>query len=161
MITFITRKNINGQYSIQNIFKLISSNLKDSSIIEVPFKSDLFGLIGNLLFILFLRLTLNSKTIYHITGDVHYLAILLPYSRTILTIHDLYGVRHFKGLKRIYFNLLWIYLPIKSVKYITTPSILIERQIKILLHLNQSTIIQVIANPILYEENLSSWNYKK
>lgn len=159
MILFITRKNINGQFSIQKIFKLISNNLKNSKIIEVPFKSNFFGVIGNLIFIFLTRLKYNSRTIFHITGDVHYLCILLPYSRTILTIHDLYGARHFKGLKRIYFNLLWIYLPIKSVKYITTPSILIKRQISILINLNKSTIIQVIENPILYEENSSSRNY--
>jgi hypothetical protein len=161
MILFITRKTINGQFSIQKIFRLISSNFNDSRIIEMPFKSTFLGVFANSIFIIFLRFRHNSKTIFHVTGDVHYLCIFLPYSRSILTIHDLYGARNFNGIKRLYFNLLWIYLPIRSVKYITTPSILIKRQINILIKLNKSTIIEVIENPILYEENSSCGNYKK
>jgi hypothetical protein len=46
--------------------------------------------------------------IYHITGDLHYLAFGLPRKKTILTIHDCVFLYQAAGLKR--FLLKWLFL---------------------------------------------------
>lgn len=61
--------------------------------------------------------------VYHITGDVHYIAPLLPPGKVVLTIHDL---GHFKndlrGLKKLVYKFLWYSLPVKFSRLITVVS---------------------------------------
>jgi glycosyltransferase involved in cell wall biosynthesis len=60
--------------------------------------------------------------IYHITGDLHYLAFGLPRKQTILTIHDCVFLYQAAGLKR--FLLKWLFLsgPVRRCALITTIS---------------------------------------
>lgn len=55
-----------------------------------------------------------NADIYHVTGDITYLALLLPRHKTVITIHDignfLFGLR---GLKRWLYKWIWLVLPIK------------------------------------------------
>lgn len=74
-----------------------------------------------------LRFTYRQQAdLYHITGEVHYLALALPPARTILTIHDCVSLerQHTAGntirFKVIYF--LFYYLPIHRAGYVTTIS---------------------------------------
>lgn len=63
----------------------------------------------------------TNKGINHITGDIHYCALLMPKSRTFLTIHDLVTL-HNKNISRIYkcfISLMWYMLPLKRLKCVT------------------------------------------
>ncbi len=60
--------------------------------------------------------------IYHITGDVHYAALVLPGKKTVLTIHDSVFLTTQKGVKKIILKLFWLTLPVKRVAWITTIS---------------------------------------
>lgn len=58
----------------------------------------------------------------HVTGDVHFLALLLNKRRTVLTIHDLVSLHRLGGLRRAVFGLLWYRLPIQRAGVITVVS---------------------------------------
>ena len=65
-----------------------------------------------------------SADVFHITGDVHYVALALPASRTILTIHDcrLLETNRDRPIRYALFWLLWYYLPIKRAAIVTVVS---------------------------------------
>jgi len=152
MIVYISRKKLSGQFSIFKIFSLLCENIKPSIYLEVPFKSSFFGIIGNLAYATILRFKYKS-VLFHITGDIHYISLVMPRERTILTIHDLYGIRNHKGLKSLYFNLLWVYIPLMTVKHIFVPTSLIKRQLLFVIKKNRISKeikIHVVCNPVLY-----------
>jgi glycosyltransferase involved in cell wall biosynthesis len=60
--------------------------------------------------------------IYHITGDVHYLAFGLPRKQTILTIHDCVFLHQAAGLKRLLLKWLFLSGPVRRCALITTIS---------------------------------------
>ncbi len=65
-----------------------------------------------------------NADVFHITGDVHYVILALPASRTILTIHDCFLLqknRH-RPLQYALFWLLWYYLPIRRAGVVTAIS---------------------------------------
>ena len=62
--------------------------------------------------------------VFHITGDVHYAALVLPVSRLMLTIHDcslLKKNRH-RPVRYVLFWLLWYYWPIRRARRVTVVS---------------------------------------
>lgn len=92
----------------------------------------------------------QQSDVNHITGDVHYLAILLDRRRTILTIHDLVLLERMRGIKRWLIWLFWYWLPVKRSKIITTISD--STRIALLKSLNcDPAKVQVIANPVSNE----------
>lgn len=60
--------------------------------------------------------------IYHITGDVHYLAFGLPGKRAILTIHDCVFLYQATGIKRILLKWLLLSGPVRRCALVTTIS---------------------------------------
>ncbi|MFD2932688.1 glycosyltransferase family 4 protein [Spirosoma flavum] len=65
-----------------------------------------------------------TADIFHLTGDSHYVALALPASRTILTIHDcsLLKKNRNQPLQYVLFWLLWYYLPIRRAGIVTVVS---------------------------------------
>lgn len=59
----------------------------------------------------------------HITGDIHEIAFFLDKKRTILTVHDIGRYeRDLTGLKKKLKRLIWLFLPLRRVRLITTIS---------------------------------------
>jgi glycosyltransferase involved in cell wall biosynthesis len=109
-----------GFHSIENIFKSIANSNGDiyTNSIILPLKSsNPFFILLNLLWLLQYR-----KGIFHITGHVHYAALVLPINRTVLTIHDLGLLYQYKGWKRIMMKWLFLDWPLRRIKCITTVS---------------------------------------
>lgn len=65
-----------------------------------------------------------NADVFHITGDVHYAALALPASRTVLTIHDcsLLKKNRRRPVRYALFWLLWYYLPIRRAGQVTVVS---------------------------------------
>lgn len=62
----------------------------------------------------------NRKGINHITGDLHYLALVLPAPNTVLTIHDLVTLRlGGNPIKKFLWRKLWFDWPLRRVGKIT------------------------------------------
>jgi len=61
--------------------------------------------------------------VYHVTGDVNYIVFLLPWSRTILTVHD---IGHFlfglQGWRRRLYKWLWLVGPMRLARQVTAVS---------------------------------------
>ncbi len=64
----------------------------------------------------------NRGDINHVTGDIHFIVFALPRSKTILTIHDCGTALRLRGLKLLFFTLLWLKWPAKWVKNVTVIS---------------------------------------
>jgi len=144
-ITFFFRTK-DLDFSIEKIFKLIipTISLKFSTeSVSVPFfRIKLSFIIKNLIFC-----RKHKSEINHITGVIHYCSLALPYSRTIITIHDMISVEKGKGLKKYFFWFFFFYLPIKRCKYVTCIS---ESVRDALLHYKccPASKLTVIPNPV-------------
>lgn len=106
----------NADYSIEKVFKPLQPIFDKHFVVDdcyVPYyKVSLWSIISNMWFAF-----CHRKDINHITGVMHYCALLLPKKNTIITIHDinLPGA----GMKRKILMWLFVQLPVKRAKYIT------------------------------------------
>ncbi len=111
--------------------------------VELPFTSrGIFSILFNLIF-----LTRFKKGLFHITGDVHYAILALPQDSTILTIHDLVFLHTYKGIRRRLLKWIFLDLPVKKAKYITTISEKSKLEILEYTNCDPQKII-VIPNPV-------------
>lgn len=85
--------------------------------------------------------------LFHITGDVHYAILTLPAERTILTIHDLVFLHTYKGLTRSFLKRIFLDIPVKKARYITTISEKSKQEIISNTGCDPEKII-VIPNPV-------------
>lgn len=87
-ITYFHRNPSSG-YSIGKVSQIYIAEIEKKEHIEnfyMPFaKADIHSILKNIRFAFVHR---NRKGINHITGDLHYLALVLPSKRTIITVHD-------------------------------------------------------------------------
>lgn len=90
----------------------------------------------------------HQSTINHVTGDVHYLGLLLSRGRTIHTIHDVLGLETHKGLRRAVFKLFWVAIPIARAKLVTVVSDATRRDILRHVRCDPAKVV-VIPNPML------------
>jgi glycosyltransferase involved in cell wall biosynthesis len=60
--------------------------------------------------------------VYHITGDVHFLTLGTPPAKTVLTIHDCGFMYEKHFLKRWFFWLFWLKIPVKRSRFVTCVS---------------------------------------
>lgn len=52
-----------------------------------------------------------KERVIHITGEVNYVAFLLFWKRTIITVHDIGRIEEFKGIKGVIYRIVWFLLP--------------------------------------------------
>lgn len=64
----------------------------------------------------------NQGDVNHITGDVHFAAMLLDKRKTILTVHDCGMLAASKGLKHHLLKLFWFTLPLRKCSMVTVVS---------------------------------------
>lgn len=116
----------------------------DHSLIQLPFpSSNIIYVFFNLCYLLKFR-----KGIFHITGHVHYAILVLPSASTVLTIHDLVFLQSYKGFRRIVMKWLFLDLPVRKAKWVTTVSIKSKNEIIHHTKCDPNKII-VIENPLL------------
>jgi len=119
------------------------AGLNEIEKVEMPFTSKgIFSILFNLIF-----LTRFKNGLFHITGDVHYAILALPKDRTILTIHDLVFLHTYKGLRRSLLKWIFLDLPVRKAKYITTISEKSKQEILDYTNCDPEKIL-VIPNPV-------------
>lgn len=122
-IAFIYRKPNPRLYSIEKVFEpieLITGNsFRICQVFAPYYTGGLLAVIRNLFYFFRIR---NKYDVFHITGDIHYAALMLPSTKVILTIHDLVFMERSKGVKRTFFKWLYIILPIKKSRFVTAIS---------------------------------------
>jgi len=121
VVSLIFRKTVTNFFSIEKVFFVLADEFKDSvdsCNIFVPFAStSLCNVFRNILSVRKIK-----SDLFHITGDVHYMVLGLPRSRTILTIHDCVFLRRNNGIKKWLVNRLLLKWPVKYCRQITTIS---------------------------------------
>jgi glycosyltransferase involved in cell wall biosynthesis len=145
-ICWIFRKPNPEFFSIERVFASISARLDPAyaqNRVTMPFyNSSLAGLFRNL------RYARRLKAgIYHVTGDVHYAVLALPRKKTILTIHDCVFLNRPAGLKRTLLKWLFLDLPVRYCRVITTISEATKKDIVKYTGCRPDKIV-VIPNPL-------------
>lgn len=119
-ILFVERKP-SGSVSIERVFEQIAKSLPgdrfDIERQQMPYGDGVTGILMNLFFF-----SAKSADIYHITGQIHYIALRLPKKKTVLTVHDLVFLHRRSGLRRFVLKWLFLKLPLKKLDFVTTIS---------------------------------------
>jgi glycosyltransferase involved in cell wall biosynthesis len=108
----------------------------------MPYFNNAIGTLKNILFY-----KKQKSDIYHITGHIHYIALIFPRKNTVLTIHDLVILKIRKGLRRYILKKLFFDLPVKRLKYITAVSENTKKEIVFFTGCDEKKI-RVIENPL-------------
>ncbi len=121
-ITFFLRKPYPYQFSIEKIFKGLRKKLTEngSGVVEIEMPYYSTGILSRVQSIMLS--SANQGDINHITGDIHFIALGLEKSKTILTIHDLNFLNGSNFLTRFILKTFWLTLPLKRVAYLTVIS---------------------------------------
>jgi len=132
--------------SIEKVFRQIAATLSkekfEYSFCQMPFGNSFKEVFKNILFF-----RKSEAKIYHITGHIHYISLVLPRNRTVLTIHDLRFLHNRKGLRRFVLKKLFLDLPVKKLKYITAISQTTKAEILKFTGCDENKI-HLIDNPI-------------
>ena len=146
LVQLIFRKTNPLFFSIEKVFASLLQDLQTGVSVEAQYlpyyNSSLFAMARNMVFA-----RKSRADIFHVTGDVHYIVMALPAKKTILTIHDSVFIRESKGLKRVFFKWIFLKLPVKKCRFVTTIS---EKSKKEIIHFtgcDPSKVI-VIPNPV-------------
>lgn len=147
-VKLIFRKAGVNQHSIEGLFSNIVLALKNSVKYEVH-KMELNGgspgvIIKNFFSLFNLKALKNE--VYHITGDVHYLAIY-PFRKTILTIHDIDSILTGNIIAKTFKKIIWFWLPCLFVNKITVISEFTKNQLEEIVPFAKHKI-KVIPNPV-------------
>lgn len=119
-LLFVERK-FTGFFSLEKVFRQIAKNLPgdklETQFQAATFRSSLTGIFRNLF-----SFRPQPADIYHVTGDITYLALLLPPEKTIVTIPDLSILQYRTGLRRMVLKKILFDWPIGRANYITAIS---------------------------------------
>lgn len=146
----VYRSPQNKRYSIETLFSPLD---QDDEIEKIVLPENLNSF-GNLIRIIRFGVKIKPKLI-HITGDVHYLAFLLFWKKSIITIHDLNHYEELKGIRKFIYGLIWFYLPLKAAKKIVAISPYTKEQLQKHFRIKEQKIV-VIPNSFLKFETTAS-----
>jgi glycosyltransferase involved in cell wall biosynthesis len=148
LIQLIYRKTNPLFFSIEKVFGSLLDDLQKEVSVQsqyVPFYSSSISYMAKNIF--FTRSKKNGADIFHVTGDVHYVVLALPAKKTILTIHDTVFIRESRGLKRLFFKWIFLKLPVKKSRIVTTISEKSKKEIVQFTGCDPQKVV-VIPNPV-------------
>ncbi len=144
-VTYIKRKAASQYHSIEGLFDSVKSEVSKSY--HTCFVSAKYS--GGSPFVVLkncLAFNKSKSTMYHITGDVHYMALVTG-KRTVLTIHDIDSALQGSVLKRFYVKLFWFWLPALCVRYITVISEFTKGELEAIIPYSKRKI-RVVPNAV-------------
>ena len=120
-VVFVERA-AGGSKSIERVYREIAERLPKHEFSYEFCTLQHAGGVGALIrnFVSFRR---PPADVYHIPGDVHYMALALPAERTVLSIQDLHFLHRRTGLRRWLLRKLYLDLPLRRLKYVTASSV--------------------------------------
>ncbi len=102
-----------GNFSIEFLFNTIQQHLpahiRQKTVIANRESNGLWNRVVNTV-----EAAFNQGDVNHVTGDVHFMTLLLKKRRTVLTIHDCGFMQHPSALARFILRLFWLQLPVAS-----------------------------------------------
>lgn len=146
-VCLIFRKKDPAFFSIEKVFALVEPYLQKYTQLQklvLPFYSNgMLSITKNLLF----ARKLTRSDVYHITGDNNYMAMVLPRSKTILTVHDCNYLHQGQGIKKKFIKWLYLQMPVKRVHIVTAISEKSRQEIIMHTNCDPSKVI-VVPNPL-------------
>lgn len=119
-VLFVERK-FNEFFSLEKVFrqvaKSIPQSLFETSFSQLRFLSSTSGVVRNLL-----DYRPEPADIYHVTGHVTFIALVLPPKKTVLTVPDLGVLRVRRGLRRLMVKKVFFDWPVRRAGYVTAIS---------------------------------------
>lgn len=126
-LVYFQRRPNSSNHSIERVFATVRGELRgiESRVSICRFESrGIFKRLYNML-----GAALVQGDVNHITGDVHYVALLLRKNRTILTVHDCGTMLRLRGVRRLLFQWMWLRLPVIRCSVVTVISEHTKREI--------------------------------
>lgn len=144
-IRYIERK-FDYFVSVEKVFRRVEAGLDktrfSAAFSQLRYPNGLVGVVRNLLTF---RPDRNAD-VHHVTGHCHYIALVLPPEKTVLTIHDLGFLHTRSGLRRWVLKKLFLDLPLARLKYVTAISDATAREIEANAPRRRADV-RVIPNP--------------
>ncbi len=140
-------RNKKAGYSLDIVAQTIVSRIDNKQELYVPeYRSSVKSILSNLWFVFKHR---DTKSICHITGDIHYCILALIGCDTVLTIHDIgsFQAKKMNRLKRGIIEVVWYYIPLIFAKRIICISEETKREIKKYTKRNDIYVIHNAVNP--------------
>lgn len=145
-VTQIMRPRRDGFFSIERVYRDLRAHLPaDVAVADwvCPYPSR--GVLPRLRGALAARRVPGD--LFHVTGDAHYLALFLPASRTVLTVHDCEFILRARGLKRFILWLFWLWLPVIRARAVVVPSAAARSELLGLVRVDPEQVV-TIENPV-------------
>jgi glycosyltransferase involved in cell wall biosynthesis len=115
------RSRANANYSLEFIFEDVRSRLKDQCEIELRIAPQLSnGLFPRLAIVA--DAWMRNRSLIHVTGDIDFAILGARRDSSILTVLDCGFVNRSRGLKRWILKKIWLDLPVRWTKFVTTIS---------------------------------------
>jgi len=145
-IVHFQRKPYGSYFSIEKVFNAIRRSSPRDVIFETRacrFQSR--GILRRLLNVV--EAPFHQGDVNHITGDVHYLVLMLSKRKTILTIHDCVSLQSTTGLNHSRILWFWYRLPVRRVAALTVISQFTRDEVLRYTGCNPA-IVHVIPDPV-------------
>jgi len=157
-VVIVLRPLTNG-HSLELVYQKICDQLNTigicASIYKIKSRS-FFPLVD------IINLNKINADIFHISGDVNYLATFLPTKKIILTIHDVGRYIELSGFKKIIYKLYWIIFPLLTSNLIFASSKKTQSKVQSLLPLTRNKVLYVpICTGLNIEPKINKKNNKK
>lgn len=141
-VVFIYRSRMRNGHSIENVFCTIERGLLQTNYEVINY------FLEKPLLIAVKELKALNADYYHITGDIYFLAMLLPRDKTTLTLHDIgFYKNHKKTARLLLKGLLWLSFPLRYVKKFSVISELVKNDVVQYFGISTEKI-SVIPNPL-------------
>ncbi len=119
-VLFVERK-FNEFFSLEKVFRQVAKSIPESvfetSFSQLRFLSSISGVIRNLF-----DYRPEPADIYHVTGHVTFIALVLPPAKTVLTVPDLGVLRVREGFRRLMVKKVFFDWPVRRAAYVTAIS---------------------------------------
>lgn len=122
-VTFFQRRPRPGfNFSFEAIFDELRDQLRDKIIADLKicsyYNDGIWSKVLNILEAAFRQ----SKTVNHITGEVHFLNLLMRKRTVLLTVHDCRFLERKQGWRKVLMKWLYLDWPVKKARYVTAVS---------------------------------------
>lgn len=147
----LQRRAVVGNFSVERLFEDVRLVLEGSSSVKVRLRINDHASQRVVPRILDAWKAHNERAeVFHVTGDVHYLAWWLDGPRTVLTVLDCVSLHRLHGIRRAVFKYFWYTVPLRRSRYITVISDFTRRELLKLTNCDPARV--VVIYPHLSDE---------
>lgn len=143
-VTHLMRYNAPGNYSIENVFRIVREELKFDYNFHVSRLQAAFDVKS----LLIPSDVIKKSEVLHLTGGANYMAFASKRRKTVLTVHDIgHYTNTLTGLKKAIYGELWFRLPLARANVITAVSEFTANELHRIFNVPYSKI-EIIRNPV-------------